>query len=80
LRNPTGNNINKLNQKIENWKNYSVFLVALLSRGEVPLVIDELQDTIKNYLLDGYTVQMGDWENFLLTSNCEEAELRQAAN
>ncbi len=45
-----------------------------LSRGEVALVIDELQDTIKNYLLDGYTVQMGDWGSFLLTLNCEGAE------
>ena len=38
-----------------------------LSRGEASLVLDELQAVIINSLLDGYTVQMGDWGSFQLT-------------
>ncbi|WP_423127148.1 HU family DNA-binding protein [Gaoshiqia sp. Z1-71] len=42
-----------------------------LSRGEASLVIDELQSVILSTLLDGYTVQMGDWGTFQLTVNSE---------
>ena len=38
-----------------------------LSRGEASLVLDELQAVIITSLLDGYTVQMGDWGSFQLT-------------
>ncbi len=41
-----------------------------LSRGEAVLVLDELQAVIQNALLDGYSVQMGDWGSFHLTFNC----------
>nr|WP_320000778.1 HU family DNA-binding protein [uncultured Draconibacterium sp.] len=41
-----------------------------LSRGEAVLVLDELQAVIQNSLLDGYSVQMGDWGSFQLTFNC----------
>jgi len=42
-----------------------------LSRGEASLVLDELQTVIISSLLDGYTVQMGDWGSFLLTVSSE---------
>jgi len=48
-----------------------------LSIGEASMVIDELQSVILNFLLDGYTVQMGDWGTFHITLNCEGAESQE---
>ena len=45
-----------------------------LSRGEAVLVLDELQAVIQNSLLDGYSVQMGDWDSFQLTFNCIDTD------
>ena len=55
-------------------KNEKVIAEALtknttLSRGEASLVIDELQSVIIGFLLDGYSVRMGDWGTFNLTLN-----------
>lgn len=45
-----------------------------LSRGEASLVLDELRAVIISSLLDGYTVQMGDWGSFQLTVSSDGAE------
>ncbi|MGV8090641.1 MAG: hypothetical protein AB2L24_02070 [Mangrovibacterium sp.] len=49
-----------------------------LSTGEALMVINELQSVILSFLLDGYTVQMGDWGTFHITLNCEGAETEEA--
>ena len=45
-----------------------------LNRGEAAMAINELQSVILNALLDGYTVQMGDWGSFQLTVSCTGAD------
>ncbi len=45
-----------------------------LSRGEAGMAVDELQSVILQFLLDGYSVQMGDWGSFRLTLSSEGAE------
>lgn len=49
-----------------------------LSRGEASLVLDELQSVILQFLLDGYSVEMGDWGSFRTTLNSEGAESEDA--
>ncbi|MHA7109324.1 HU family DNA-binding protein [Sunxiuqinia elliptica] len=49
-----------------------------LSRGEASMVIDELQSVVLNSLLDGYSVQLGDWGSFILTVNCTGADTEEA--
>ena len=42
-----------------------------LSKGEAMLVLYELQSVVIDSLLDGYTVQIGDWGSFQLTVSCK---------
>lgn len=49
-----------------------------LSRGEALMVLDELQSVILQSLLDGYSVQMGDWGSFQLTLSSEGADNEDA--
>jgi len=49
-----------------------------LNRGEAGMVIDELQSVILQALLDGYSVQMGDWGSFQLTVSSEGADTEYA--
>ncbi|WP_319592498.1 HU family DNA-binding protein [uncultured Draconibacterium sp.] len=61
---------NRVEQKTEKEIAEALSKNTTLSRGEAALVIDELQAVIQNALLDGYSVQMGDWGSFQLTFNC----------
>ena len=49
-----------------------------LNRGEAAMVLDELQSVILEALLDGYSVQMGDWGSFHLTVNSAGADTEAA--
>ena len=48
-----------------------------LNRGEASMVLDELQAVILSSLLDGYSVQMGDWGSFQLTVSCTGTDTEQ---
>ncbi|MFV0268269.1 MAG: HU family DNA-binding protein [Draconibacterium sp.] len=61
---------NRVEQKTEKEIAEALSKNTTLSRGEASLVVDELQAVILNALLDGYSVQMGDWGSFQLTFNC----------
>ena len=61
---------NRVEQKTEKEIAEALSKNTTLSRGEAVLVLDELQAVIQNSLLDGYSVQMGDWGSFQLTFNC----------
>lgn len=61
---------NRVEQKTEKEIAEALSKNTTLSRGEASLVLDELQLVILNALLDGYSVQMGDWGSFQLTVNC----------
>ncbi|MGV8090347.1 MAG: hypothetical protein AB2L24_00595 [Mangrovibacterium sp.] len=69
---------NRVQQKSE--KEIALFLTknTTLSVGEALMVINELQSVILSYLLDGYSVQMGDWGSFQITINCEGTETPEA--
>ncbi len=62
---------NRIGQKSEKEIAEALAKNTTLSRGEASLVIDELQAVILSTLLDGYTVQMGDWGTFQLTVSSE---------
>ncbi|MFA5329615.1 MAG: HU family DNA-binding protein [Prolixibacteraceae bacterium] len=49
-----------------------------LSKGEAGMVLDELQSVILRTLLDGYSVQMGDWGSFQITVSSEGADSEAA--
>jgi len=69
---------NRVQQKTEKEIATALTKNTTLSVGEASMVIDELQSVILDFLLDGYTVQMGDWGSFHITLNCEGAETEEA--
>ncbi len=71
---------NRVKQKGEKEIAEALTKNTTLSRGEASLVIDELKAVIIQSLLDGYTVQIGDWGSFQLTVNSEGADSEAACN
>ncbi len=49
-----------------------------LNRGEALMVLDELQSVILQLLMDGYSVQMGDWGSFQLTLSSSGTDTEDA--
>lgn len=69
---------NRVEQKTEKEIAEALTRNTTLSRGEAAMVLNELQLVILNALLDGYSVQMGDWGSFQLTVNCTGADTEAA--
>jgi hypothetical protein len=65
---------NRVEQKSEKEIATALTKNTTLSTGEALMAINELQSVILSFLLDGYTVQMGDWGSFHVTVNCDGAE------
>ncbi|MGV8093216.1 MAG: HU family DNA-binding protein [Mangrovibacterium sp.] len=69
---------NRVEQKSEKEIATALTKNTTLSSGEALMAINELQSVILSFLLDGYTVQMGDWGSFHVTVNCDGAETEEA--
>lgn len=65
---------NSVGQKSEKEIAEALTKNTTLNSGEATMAINELQSVIVDFLLDGYTVQMGDWGSFQITLNCEGAD------
>lgn len=68
---------NRVEKKSEKELAESLTKNTTLNRGEASMVIDELQNVILGFLLDGYSVQMGDWGSFQLTISSDGADTEQ---
>lgn len=62
---------NRVGQKSEKEIAEALAKNTTLNRSEASMVINELQSVILGSLLDGYTVQMGDWGSFQITLSSE---------
>jgi len=69
---------NRVQQKSEKEIATALTKNTTLSNGEARMAIDELQSVILSFLLDGYSVQMGDWGSFQITVSSEGAETEEA--
>lgn len=68
---------NRVEQKTEKEIAEALSKNTTLSRGEASLVLDELQSVILRSLLDGYSVQMGDWGSFMVSVSSEGADTKE---
>ncbi len=48
-----------------------------LKRKEAEMALDQLQKVLIRLLLDGHTVQLGDWGSFHLTCNSKGSETKE---
>lgn len=71
---------NRVEKKSEKEIAEEVIKNTTLNRGEAAMVIDELQNVILKFLLDGYSVQMGDWGSFQLTVTSEGSDTEEHCN
>ena len=69
---------NRVEQKSEKEIASALTKNTTLSNGEALMAINELQSVILSFLLDGYSVQMGDWGSFQITISSEGAETEEA--
>ncbi len=69
---------NRVQQKSEKEIASALTKNTTLSNGEARMAIDELQSVILSFLLDGYSVQMGDWGSFHVTISSDGADTEEA--
>ena len=67
----------RVKQKTEKEIAESLTNNTTLNRGEALMAVNELQPAIIKELLDGYTVQLGDWGSFQLTFSCTGADTEE---